>query len=66
MVELLVVIDIELCGWISLLGCFEGNSDKVFTQDGRKNRGSKSSLLVEYLVDDVLMKSASVSWNLGS
>jgi hypothetical protein len=37
MIELLVVIDVELCGWIGLLGCFEGNSDKVFTQDGRKN-----------------------------
>jgi hypothetical protein len=60
MVELLVVIDVELCRWVSLLGCFEGNSDKVFTQDGRKNRGSKSPLLVENLVDDILTKSVSV------
>ena len=34
---LLIVVDIELCVGVSLLSCFERNTDKVLAEDDGEN-----------------------------
>ena len=49
-----VVVDVQFGSWVGLLGCLEGDADKVFAEDTAEDRVAKRTILVEDLVDNIL------------
>ena len=48
-----VVVDVTLGRWVSLLGSLESDADKVLTEDVVEDAGTEAAVLLEHLVDDV-------------
>lgn len=57
----LEIIDVELCIRIGLTSGLESNADEIFAEDLREDTITERAILIENLVDDILVPSASLS-----